>query len=231
MFSCKKNNNVLTKASTIKEYFSDSKENIEYNYIIENGDTILHGKSISRNEEGKVTAVGNYYRGHLKGKFTHYYNNGKIELIEYIKEDKNYGESVFYYDNGNIEKYILYNSDEDEISLIVDFDKNGRYLKHDGNPIAGWFYYNDDLSDLKIGDTLNFGYRIADIPTVKRTFTVKLLEDKKECSLLNSSEPASILLMEKITAKGRKTYRGSLKLEFNDSIRTVVKDSLDVVIR
>lgn len=228
VLSCKESNSI--KNNVIYEYFPESKRNVSYEYIIENGDTILNGKSISTNQEGKVVAVGNYNNGKLEGTFVSYYDNGKVKSKKYIKEGKETAQSIFYNIKGKIEKYVLYNR-KNEVAFIVDYDKKGDYLNHQGYIFADWFYSNENPSNIIVGDTVKYGFIIPSIPNVKKIFTVELLDyvdNDKIVREIKDLEPVGLIIKEKAIKDGKNTYKAKLKLEFNDLKRTIIVDSLEL---
>jgi hypothetical protein len=84
---------------------------------------------------------------------------------------------------------------------------------------------------LKVGDTIKYGFIIPNIPDVKKTFNVRLLDyedDHKIIREVKNLEPVGIMIKEKILKEGKNSFRGKLKLEFNDIKRTIIEDSLEL---
>ena len=211
------------------EYFSDSKSTLKSEYIIKNGDTLSHGLFKSYNEKNTINGEGEFFEGKLNGKIINYFDNGSIKTLRHYDKGKPIGESLYYNEGNKLEQYVLYNN-KNEIGLIINFDKDGKYLNHKGSLFVDWIYGNNKPSELKINDTIKYGFIIPEIQDVNREFTVELLDYKYNDRIKRTIEkidPVGVFIKEKVVKKGKNIYRGKVKLEFDNT--TTIIDSLDLI--
>jgi hypothetical protein len=223
------------KVQILKRYYPDSKETFTFEYIIRNGDTIIQGKNVRYNEKGGKISEGNFVNNVPKGKFIHYYNNGKIESIEYIFDDKRKAEILWNYPNGKIEKYVFFSKYKEPIFLIS-YDKKGPKT-YEGATIEITYHgklnfkKQHDTADsqyYKVGDTLLHKYLVANIPDAKRSFKIEniSIDNAKVRRTITPKIPTTIELKEILTTKGKNTIRAVVKYEFKDNIMPTINDTL-----
>lgn len=82
--------------------------------------------------------------------------------------------------------------------------------------------------NLKVGDTLKYGYIIANIPNTKRSFKIENLgiDNSKVKRTQKHILPAEIDVEEVLTKKGKNTIRSIARYEFKDNITPVYNDTL-----
>lgn len=223
------------KIHTLKRYYPDSKETYEYDYIIRNGDTILHGKVNIYNENRIKVAEGNLVNNVPKGKFIYYYDNGKIESIKYVIDNKRNAEYIWNYPNGKIEKYAFFSKYKEPIFLIS-YDEKGP-TKYEGSTIESIYHGKlnskkerniEDNQYFKVGDTLIHQYIIANIPNAKRSFKIESIgiDNAKVIRKITAKPPTTIEVKEILTTKGKNTIRAVVKYEFKDNIMPTINDTL-----
>ena len=66
---------------TLKEYDSKGILIGTNEYIIKNGDAIMHGKFINYNEKGVIISEGQFLNNEVNGKCFYYYDNGRLKSI------------------------------------------------------------------------------------------------------------------------------------------------------
>lgn len=205
------------------------------NYVIRNGDTIFHGNFSKYNKKGIKVAEGNFTNGHLQGKCIYYYDNGKIESIEYRKKGEINEECFFYNPNGLIEKYVIYD-DFGKPSFIISFDEKG-VKKYTGYPMLEVYQYRfthqkqyniKNKQILKVGDTLKYKYLIANIPTAKRTLKIQNISigETKVKRIITKKPPVGIDVAEIIIKKGINKIRAIVKYDFHDKITPTLNDTV-----
>ncbi|KIC02128.1 toxin-antitoxin system YwqK family antitoxin [Flavobacterium sp. JRM] len=215
------------KVHTFKEYSPSGKLISTNEYVIRNGKPIQHGKFVNYNEKGIKIAEGNFVNNEPNGKSIYYFDNGKIESIQYKKTSKITEESIFYNSNGLIRKYIFYN-DLGEPYFIIDFDEKGvREFK--GPTIKEIDQYNiKNNQHLKIGDVLKYSYIVANIPNTKRDFKIEniSIDDSKVKRTIQLVPPTRIDVEEVLIKKGINTIRAIVKYEFEDKITPAINDTI-----
>ena len=220
---------------TIKKYYPDSKETLTFDYIIRNGDTINNGKSIIYNEKGIKTSECNFVNNVLKGKRIHYYDNGKIESIEYNLDNKRKAEILWNYTNEKVKEYALYNP-AGELTFNIKFNQDGTVAEYKGYPSIEIYQYKfankerfniKENQHLKVGDTLRYQYLVANIPNAKRSFSIEniSIDNSKVKRIIKTTPPTGIDVKEVLTTKGKNTIRAIVKYQFNDKITPVLKDT------
>jgi hypothetical protein len=223
------------KKHTFKKYYPDSQETYLHEYIIRNGDTLLHGKFMVYNKIGCKVAEGNIINNVPKGKFIYYYGNGKIESIKYVIDKKRNAEYHWYYPNGKIKKYAFFSNYEEPIFLIS-YDEKGP-IKYEG-PTLDRIYQGKINSKkqpnvkndthFKVGDTILHQYLIANIPQAKRSFKVVNIgiDNTQVKRKITSKPPTTIDVTEVLTTKGKNTIRAVVKYEFEDKVIPAINDTL-----
>ncbi|WP_291151831.1 hypothetical protein [Flavobacterium sp. UBA7680] len=223
------------KVQTLKRYYSDSEKTYVHQYIIRNGDTILHGDVIVYNKKGIKVAKGNLINNVPKGEFIYYYDNGKIESIKYVLGNKKDAEYLWNYPNGKIEKYVFFN-DLGEPYFIISYDEKGP-TQYEGPTIKNIYHKkfnskkHNDIQDnqyFRVGDTLIHQYLVANIPNAKRSFTVENVgnDNVKVKRTITPKPPTTIDVKEILTKKGKNTIRAVVKYEFKDDIVPAINDTL-----
>ncbi|MDW8852839.1 hypothetical protein SD960_22260 [Flavobacterium sp. MMLR14_040] len=224
------------KKHVLREYYPNRKQASEYEYIIKDVDTVLHGKFIRYNKEGNKIAEGNFVNGEPNGKSIYYFDNGIIESIFYRKNSKILQEITENYPSGKIIQYTLY----DYFGLsafIVRFDKKGNVLNFEGYPLMETYQYRIANKKrfktkieqyLKVGDTLQQQYIIANIPNAKRSFKIENLnaDEVKTKRTFKKTSQTGIKVKELLIKKGINTIRAVVKYEFNDKEKTVINDTI-----
>lgn len=223
------------KVYTLKEYNPSGKLISTNEYMLRNGDTIMHGKFVNYNEKGIKISEGQFVNGHINGKCSYYYDNGKIEAIYYRKNKDIILESTFYNSNGLLEKYVMYDEFGKE-AFIIRFDEKGA-TRYDGYFQIETYQYKfshkkqfDIKEDqhLKVGDNLKYNYILANIPNTKRSFIIENLsvDNSKVKRTLKHIEPCQWDAEEVLTKKGKNTIRSIVKYEFKDKVTPVFIDTL-----
>ncbi|WP_347067849.1 hypothetical protein [Flavobacterium sp. WV_118_3] len=223
IFSCAKN-----KENIIRKFSFNDGILSEYEYVIKDGDTILHGKVNLFDINGNEIGNGIYKNGKLNGEYITYFKNGKFREIRHYENDTIVGDRIYNFENGKIRKYI-YHDKKGEVAFIVRFDEKGNVQSYEGHPLVDIEYFGvKDLNSLKIGDTLKYGYILANIPTAKSSLRIKLLDFDNSITLrrIDSKRRNTIKVQELVVKKGKNSIRAILKNEFNDSLKTSIVDSL-----
>jgi antitoxin component YwqK of YwqJK toxin-antitoxin module len=230
------------KIHALKRYNSETKETNLLQYVIREGDTIIHGKSIYYNRKGNKTNQNNWVNGKINGKSISYYENGNVESITYMKSSEIRIEALWNYSDGSIERYVMYD-DIGEPAFIIFFDKQGNVKNYDGLPLIETFQYKIAHKEqfkiktnqhLKIGDTLKYKYLIANIPKAHRNFKIKLLDsdNSKIKRIITKNPPLEINVNEIITKKGINSIQAIVEYRIDDKYKTIINDtiSFDVVV-
>jgi len=222
------------KVYTLNKYSPEGKLLGTNEYVIRNGDTIFHGKAIEYNEKGNKIAEGQFVDDYLKGKCIFYYDNGKVETIQFT--NGKITEESFYYDqNGSLESYKMYNA-LGKTTFTINFDKKG-VTKYEGNPVFELYEYS--LTDkakynikvdqvFKVGDTLKCKYLVANIPNTKRTFKIQNIsvDNEKVKRTITKKPSTGINVEEVLTKKGVNTIRAIFEYKFNDKVTPTLTDTL-----
>ncbi len=219
---------------TLKQY--DSKGNLSgtNEYIISNGDTIMHGNFVNYNERGVKIAEGKFIDGHVNGVCKYYYNNGKIETQQF-KKDKITLESINYDLNGLITNYIMCDN-FGRWAFKISFDNKG-VTKYEGNPLLEIYQYKyahkeqfkiTEEQHLKVGGKLKYSYIVANIPNAKRSFKIENLgiDNSKIKRTQKPVLPAQIDVEEVLIKKGKNTIRSIVSYKFNDNVTPIFTDTL-----
>ena len=223
-------------SGVLKEYNSKGVLVGSNEYVIKNGDTILHGQFISYNTHGIKISEGNYVNGYIKGKCIYYYDNGKIETIQYRKKNKIKEETTEYYPNGKVKKYIM--SDPFGLeAFIARYDEQGIIKSYEGYPLMEIYQYPIAHKErfkvkinqyLKVGDILKYRYLIANIPDVKRSFKIENISigNSKVKRTLKYIIPTQINVEEVLIKKGKNVIRAVVKYAFDDKIIQPLNDTI-----
>ncbi|KQB38374.1 toxin-antitoxin system YwqK family antitoxin [Flavobacterium aquidurense] len=229
------------KKYVLREYYPNRKQASEYEYVIKDVDTILHGKFIRYNKEGNKIAEGNFVNGEPTGKSIYYFDNGTIESIFYRKNSKIIQEITENYPSGKIMQYTLY----DYLGLsafIAGFDKQGNIDNYEGYPIMETYQYRIANKKrfktkieqyLKVGDTLKQQYLVANIPNTKRSLKIENLDidNTKAKRTFKKTSQTGIEVKEILIKKGINKIRAVVKYEFNDKNKTVINDTISFKVK
>lgn len=218
-----------------KEYSSTGKLIGTNEYVIRNGKTIMHGKFVNYNEKGIKISEGQFVDDEPNGKCIYYYNNGKIETVQFKKNSKITLESINYNQDGVIVKYVMCDDFGKSVFTIY-FDEKGA-TKYDGSFQIETYQYKlahknqfNAVNDqhLKVGDILKYSYLIANIPNAKRSFKIENLsvDNSKVNRTLKYIKPCQLDVEEKIVKKGINTIRSIVRYEFNDNVTPVFTDTI-----
>ncbi|WP_264538523.1 hypothetical protein [Flavobacterium sp. N1736] len=223
------------KTYSLKEYYPDTKQTDVSEYVIRNGDTIVHGKFVRYNEKGNKIAEGNFVNGEPNGKSVYYFNNGKIESIFYRKNSKITEENIDNFPSGKIMRYTSY-GDSGLSAFIIRFDEGGNVENYKGYPIMEIYQYKitnkrfkvNINQYLKVGDTLKHQYIIANIPNTKRTVKIENLDvdNTKVKRTFKKTTQVGIEVKEVLIKKGINKIRAIVKYEFHDKEKTVINDTI-----
>ena len=195
-------------------------------YVIRDGNSIMHGKFVNYNQKGVKIAEGQFLDGHINGLCSYYYDNGKIETTQFKKGNITL-ESTNYNQYGVIDKYIMCD-DFGRWTFTINFDEKG-VREYDGNPLLEIYQYKiakAEQSNLKtkqilnIGDTLKYKYLLANIPNTNRTFKIENLgvDDTTAKRIITNTPPTAVDVKEILVKKGVNTIRATVKYEFKDKI-------------
>jgi antitoxin component YwqK of YwqJK toxin-antitoxin module len=224
------------KVHTLKIYDTDTKGTNIYQYVIKNNDTIFNGKCIQYNRKGTKIAELNFVNGDVYGKSVYYFDNGKIESIHFMKNSKTIMESIWYYPNGKIRKYLLFD-DLGKTAFLIHYDEQGNVKNHKGLPFVEIYQYKIAHKEqfktkinqqLKVGDVLKYKYLLANIPNAKCSFKIELegSDNTKIKRKITKNPPVGIDVEEVLTKKGKNGIKAVVEYRFNDSKKTIVKDSV-----
>jgi hypothetical protein len=203
-------------------------------YIIKGGDTVMQGKFINYNEKGDKISEGQFLNGNINGICTYYYDNGKVEEVHFRKNKDITLESVWNYPNGKIEKYAMYSEFGAPI-FMIEYDEKDKVDNYKGNPQLEIKQHNLENHEnkqinnyFKVGDTLKYSYLIANIPNVKRSFTIENLSvnNSKVKRITKKVAPCQLDVEEVLTKKGKNTIKSIVRYEFNDKVTPVFTDTL-----
>lgn len=122
-------------------------------------------------------------------------------------------------------------------AFIVHFDKKGNVLNFEGYPLMETYQYRIANKKrfktkieqyLKVGDTLQQQYIIANIPNTKRSFKIENLnaDEVKTKRTFKKTSQTGIEVKELLIKKGINTIRAVVKYEFNDKEKTVINDTI-----
>ncbi|MCV9934344.1 hypothetical protein OIU80_18855 [Flavobacterium sp. LS1R47] len=223
------------KTYILKDYYPDIKQTAEYECIIKEGDTILHGQFVRYNVEGIIVAQGINVNGEPNGKSMYYFDDGIIESIHYRKNSKVTEESTYNYPSGKVREYLMYD-DFGILDFLINYDELGNIKNYEGLPLIEIYQYkitNKRFQTkinqyLKVGDTLKYKYLIANIPNAKRSFKIENIgvDDSKVKRTFKKVSQVGIDVKEVLTKKGANTIRAIVKYEFKDKEKTVINDTI-----
>ncbi|WP_246236382.1 toxin-antitoxin system YwqK family antitoxin [Flavobacterium ajazii] len=216
------------KVYTYEEYSSSGKLISTNEYVIRDGKSVQQGKFVNYNEKGIKIAEGNFLNNEPNGKSIYYFDNGKLESIQYKKNSKIIEESTFYNTNGLIRKYIMYN-DIGEPYFIISFDEKG-VKEYNGTTIKEIYQskFSNKEQFFKIGDVLRYGYILANIPNAKCNFKITNmnLDDLKVKRDIKHLPPTQIEVQEILTKIGKNTIKAIVSYEFEDKITPTINDTI-----
>lgn len=216
------------KIYVLKEYNNSGKLLGTNEYILKNGDTIFNGKFVNYNENGVKISEGQFIDNELFGKCVYYFDNGKVESVQFKKDSKTVLEDFWYDKDGKIEQYTLYDLEGKPI-LIINYDKDGVVSKFKGIPLK---QINEDKFNLeqhfKVGEVLKYQYLIANIPNTKRSFKIENVGVNQTTikRVVKHIEPAEFNVEEVLKKKGLNTFKLIVKYDFNDKITPVLSDTI-----
>lgn len=223
------------KVYILKDYYPDRNQTAEYEYVIRDGDTILHGSFVRYNEKGIIVAKGTNVNGEPNGKSIYYFDNGIIESIFYRKNSEITEENIDNFPSGKIMRYTSY-GDSGLSAFIIRFDEKGNVENYKGYPIMEVYQYKitnkrfkvNINQYLKIGDTLKQQYLIANIPSAKRSLKIENLnvDNTKVKRTFKKTSQTGLEVKEVLIRKGINKIRAVVKYEFNDKEKTVINDTI-----
>lgn len=223
------------KKIILKDYYPDTKQTAEYECIIKEGDTILHGKFVRYNAKGVVVAKGINVNGEPSGKSIYYFDNGIIESIFYRKNSEITEENIDNFPSGKIMRYTSY-GDSGLSAFIIRFDERGNVENYNGYPIMEVYQYKitnkllkiNINQYLKVGDTLKHQYIIANIPDAKRSLKIENVnvDNSKVKRKFKKSSQTGLEVKEVLIKKGINKIRAIVKYEFNDKAKTIINDTI-----
>lgn len=227
----KQDKHVLTR------YDNHSKMTHVFEYIVKNGDTIIHGKSTKYNKKGNKIAEGKFVNNEAVGKWIYYFDNGNVEVIHYRLGNKKIAESIYNYSDGKIRKYVLYDEFKKPV-FVVRFGENGNVQSYDGLPLIEIYQFKiankekfklDVDQHLKVGDTLRYKYLIANIPGTRRGFKIESAgvdNNAKITRKIRNRLPMIIDVEEVLNKRGTNTISAIVQYEFSDKGKVVIKDTV-----
>ncbi|OXA88698.1 toxin-antitoxin system YwqK family antitoxin [Flavobacterium hercynium] len=205
-------------------------------FVIRNNDSIFQGKFTTYNEKGTKIAEANFIEGHVEGKCINYFENGKIESIQYKRKGDIKEESFWYYPNGIVEKYALYNP-LGGLIFTAKYDQNGEIESYKGSPQIEVYQYkfankkkfnikNDQY--LKVGDILKHTYVLGNIPYTKRSLKIENLAipNNKVKRTITKNSTVEINVEEVLVKKGVNTIRTIVEYKFNDKTTPTLTDTI-----
>ncbi|WP_105197151.1 hypothetical protein, partial [Flavobacterium columnare] len=214
------------KVYTLKKYYPDTKTTDISQYVIRNGDTVFHGKYISYNQKGIKISEVNFVDGDIKGKCFYYYDNGKIESIQFKANSKINFEGFWYYHGVKIKSYTMYSNFGAPI-FIIDYNAKNEVDNYKGSPqleVKQHYVKNHQYKQIKnsftLGETLKYSYIIANIPKTKRSIKIENIsvDNSKVKRTLKHIEPCQWDVEEVLTKKGKNTIQSIVKYEFKDKV-------------
>lgn len=219
----------------LKEYSLSGKLIGTNEYIIRNGETIMHGKFVNYNEQGIKISEGQFVNGHVEGNCIYYYDNGNVESVYYKKNGKINLECTYYNQNGLIRKYVMCNNIS-EPKFIIEFDEK-TVKKYDGYatyPLEQFKIkknkkYKIKKGDvLKVGDTIKHDYLVANIPYTQRSFKIETegVDNSKIKRTITKKAPTGIVVEEVLMQKGLNRIKIITQYKFNDGVTPVKNDTL-----
>ncbi|RVU89731.1 hypothetical protein EH230_13215 [Flavobacterium columnare] len=224
------------KVFILKEYSSKGNLLGINEYIIRDGDTIMHGKFINYFENGNKKSEGKFINGTLNGECLYYYDNGLKESNHFQKTTEISLEATWNYPNGQLEKYAMY-TDFGKPLFIIKYDKKDIVDSYKGIPQLEIYQHKVDTisrnyeqieNHFVVGDKLKYSYLIANIPNAKRSFKIENMsvDNSKVKRTLKHIEPCQWDVEEVLTKKGKNTIQSIVKYEFKDKVTPVFIDTL-----
>lgn len=230
------------KVYVSKEYSSSGKLIGTNEYVIRDGNPVVHGKFVNYNEKGIKISEGQFVDDEPKGVCSYYFDDGKIESVYYRKNSKIDLEAQYYYPNGEIRKYVMCN-DYGEPKFIIDFNEK-TVKKDDGfatypveqyKIVKGEKYKIETGDVLKVGDIIEYDYLLANIPYTKRTFKIETdgIDNSIIKRTITKKAPTRIIVKEVLTKKGLNRIKAITRYRFDDKVTPVKNDtvSFDVYVK
>ncbi|MCV9931438.1 hypothetical protein OIU80_04025 [Flavobacterium sp. LS1R47] len=185
------------KAYTLKEYSPDIKHEKEISeYVIKNGESVLHDKLVRYNEKGNEVVeerIDNFPSGKIM-RYTSYDDSG-IQAF-----------TILYDEKGNVENF-----------------KGHPLIETYQNKIASKRRLKEDVNQyLKVGDTLKHHYLIANIPNAKRTLKIENIDNTNAKRTLKKTSQIGIEVKEVLIKKGINTIQTVVNYKFNDKEKTSI---------
>ena len=120
LFSCQDNQT----RKTMKYSYPDNSGHVIAEYLLDNGDTIIDGKYSFYDNQNRLRKTGTFVDNEIYGTTKFYYENGNVESIHFIKDNKDIGEVTWNYPDGKIRKYSFYDV-LGNLNFIANYDKEG----------------------------------------------------------------------------------------------------------
>ncbi|MFK7048551.1 hypothetical protein V3Q77_01470 [Flavobacterium davisii] len=223
------------KVYTSHEYNSNGQLIGINEYIIRNSDTILQGKFERYNDKGIIISKGQFLNDEPYGKCSYYYDDGKIEAIQFKKNSKITLEAIKYNRRNFIKKYVMCNT-YGEAKFIIEFDNKitQRYTGYSTYPVKQYKLYHGKEIDiktgdiLKVGDTIRYDYLIANIPYAKRTLKIETegIDNSKINRRISKKAPTSLIVEEILTKRGLNRIKAITQYVFDDKFTPVKNDTV-----
>lgn len=222
------------KVKILKEYSPTGNLIGTNEYVVRDGNIIMHGKFINYNEKGIKISEGQFIDNEPKGLCYYYDDNGKIESVYFRKNSNINLECKYYNQEGLLTKNIMCD-DFGNTAFLIFFDEKG-VIKYEGYFQIETYQYKyanktksniTEVQNLKVGDTLKYSYLVANIPNAKRSFKIENVgsNNEKIKRIIKKVEPCQIDVKEVLTKKGKNTIRSVVKYEFNDKVTPVFTDT------
>ncbi len=227
LFSCQDNQT----RKTMKHYYPDNSGYVIAEYLLDNGDTIIDGKCTFYDNQNRIRKTGTYVDNEIYGTTKFYFENGNVESIHFVKNDKDIGEITWNYPNGKIRKYAFYDDFERPI-FIAKYDKDGVLDDCEGLILFEIYQFKIRAQKkpkrYKIGDTVKYQFMFPNIPNTERKFHFELLDydNSKIKRTVTKIEPVTLDVEEQAVKKGKNTIRAYIQYKFKDKRETVLSDTI-----
>ncbi|WP_177733813.1 toxin-antitoxin system YwqK family antitoxin [Flavobacterium inviolabile] len=215
----------------MKYQFSDNTGYSIVEYRIENGDTIADGKYSYYDNQNRLRKTGTFVDNEIYGTTKFYYENGNVESIHFIKDNKDIGEVTWNYPDGKIRKYSFYDV-LGNLNFIANYDKEGTMETCKGLILFEIYQFmlrkQKKPKRYKIGDTVKYQFMFPNIPNTERKFHFELLDydNSKIKRDVTKIEPVTLDVEEQAVKKGKNTIRAYIQYKFKDKRETVLSDTL-----
>lgn len=223
------------KVYVFKEFNSTGQLIGTKEYVLRDGNAIIHGKFIDYNIKGIKISEGQFLNGHIYGKTSYYYDNGKIEEVHFRKDKETTLESTYYNRNGLIKEYFMFD-DFGKTVFFIAFDGKA-VKKYDGYsiwPLGQYRLVNKKQYKIKTGDVLKVGdvvvhdYLVVNMPNSKRTFKIETMgvDNSKVKRIISKKLPTRMVVEEIVTKKGLNRIKAIAQFTFNDKETPVLNDTV-----